>query len=182
MTNRTAASRYARALIDVALQERADLDRIHQELTAFADLFQRHAQLEKVLLNPGVPIQRKRAAVVELTTRAKTSTIVSKLLALLAERDRLILLPDLIASYAERLLDYRKVVRAEVTTAAPLAPDKSQAIERRLAKLTGRTVSLQTRVDPAILGGLVAKVGSTVYDASVTGQLQKMGSKLKLEG
>ena len=67
MTRRTAATRYARALFDVALKERADLDRIDQELSQFSDLIGQHPTLGKVLLNPAVPVPRKRAAVVEIT-------------------------------------------------------------------------------------------------------------------
>jgi F-type H+-transporting ATPase subunit delta len=178
MTNKAAANRYARALLDVAVHETANLDTIEQELAAFVDLFKQYPQLEKVMLNPAVPVQRKRAVVAELTARAKTSPIVAKLLTLLAERDRLVLVPDMLASYRDRLLDYRKVVRAEVTTAAPLASDRVKAIESSLAAKTGRTVILETRVDPAIIGGVVARIGSTVYDGSVTRQLQKMKERL----
>ncbi len=178
MTNKTAATRYARALLDVAVQERANLEGIEHELAAFVDLFSTHATLERVLLNPAVPVPRKRAAVAELTKAAGASATVSKLLALLAERDRLVLLPDLLASYRDRLLDYRKVVRAEVTTAAPLAADRAKAIEASLARMTGRTVMLDTKVDPSIIGGVVARIGSTVYDGSVTRQLQKMKERL----
>lgn len=178
MTSKTAAIRYARALFDVALREQADLDRIERELAGFVDLFEQHPALEKVLLNPAVPVQRKRAAVAELTTRAGTAPILAKLLALLAERDRLIVLPDLLASYRERLLAHRQIVRAEVTTAEPLAAGQADAITSRLAHVTGRTVTLSAKVDPSIIGGLVAKVGSTVYDASVTRQLQKMKDRL----
>lgn len=179
MTSKTAAIRYARALFDVAVNERADLDRIDRELAGFLGLLDSHAPLKKVLLNPAVPVPRKRDAVVELTRRAQTSSIVGKLLALLAERDRLVLLPDLLASFRERVSDHRHVVRAEVTTAAPLDPGQADAIGRRLAGVTGRTVTVQTKVDPAILGGLVAKVGSTVYDGSVTRQLEKMRQRLE---
>ena len=178
MTNKTAATRYARALLDVAVQEKANLDTIEQELAQFVDLFKQHAQLEKVLLNPAVPVPRKRAAMADLTKAAQTSPIVSKLLALLAERDRLVLLPDLLASYRDRLLDYRKVVRAEVTSAAPLASDKVKAIESSLAQMTGRTVVLETKIDPTIIGGVIARIGSTVYDGSITRQLQKMKERL----
>lgn len=178
MTNRTSATRYARALLDVALKEKQNLDAIEKELASFVDLLKQHATLEKVLLNPAVPVPRKRAAVVELTRRAKTSSIVAKLLLLLAGRDRLVLLPELLAAYRDRLLDYRQVVRADVTTAAPLGADRSQALERRLAQVTGRTVLLETRVDPSIIGGVVARVGSTVYDGSITTQLQKMKARL----
>jgi F-type H+-transporting ATPase subunit delta len=178
MTAKTAAIRYARALFDVALHEKADLDRVAADLGGFNDLLEQQDALKKVLLNPAVPVPRKRAAVVELTSRGGVVPIVGKLLALLAERDRLVILPDLVASYRERLLEYQKIVRAEVTTAAPLDARTTQDIEQRLARATGRRVRLQTRVDPAIIGGLVAKVGSTVYDASVTRQLEKMKQRL----
>ncbi len=178
MTNKTAATRYARALLDVAIKEHADLDAIERELASFVDLFAKNPTLEKVLLNPAVPVPRKRAAIAELLKAGTTVPTVAKLLVLLGDRDRLVLLPDLLASYRDRLLDYRKVVRAEVTTATPLAADRAKAIESSLASITGRTVLLDTRVDPSIIGGVVARVGSTVYDGSVTRQLQKMKERL----
>ena len=178
MTNKTAAVRYARALFDVALKEKADFEQIERDLGQFVDLFTQYPQLEKVLLNPAVPVQRKRAAVVDLLDRAKLSPIVSKLLLLLAERDRLVLLRDLLAAFNERVMDYRNVVRAEVTTAAPIDPKRTEAIRNGLAKVTGRTVNLAAKVDPAIIGGVVARIGSTVYDGSVTRQLERMKERL----
>jgi F-type H+-transporting ATPase subunit delta len=178
VTNKTAATRYARALLDVAVKERADLESIRTELAQFARLFVDHPLLSKVLLNPAVPVPRKRAAVAELTERAGTAPILSKLLLLLAERDRLVLLPDVLDSYRERLLDYQNVVRAEVTTAAPLSPERAKALEESLARTTQRTVTLATTVDPSIIGGIVARIGSTIYDGSVTRQLEKMKQRL----
>ncbi len=178
MTKTTAANRYARALLDVAVSEKADVQRAAEELDGFVDLLRANPALEKVLVNPAIPASRKRAVVVELTSRAGTQGVVAKLLALLAERDRLVLLPDLAAAYHDRLLDYRKVVRAEVTTAVALPPDRTKAIEASLAELTGRAVILSSRVDPSIIGGVVAKVGSTIYDGSVARQLEKMKEKL----
>ena len=178
MTNKTAATRYARALLDVSIKEKGDLDRIEADLAAWVELLGSHPTLEKVLFNPAVPIQRKERTVAELNARLKTSPVLAKLIALLAERDRLVLLPDLLASYRERLLDHQNVVRAEVTTATPLAAERVQAIERGLAQVTGRTVSIATTVNPSIIGGVVARVGSTVYDGSITTQLQKMRQRL----
>ena len=178
MTNKTAAIRYARALLDVAVKEKADLDVIEHELTQFADLFKDYPLLEKVLLNPAVPLPRKRAAVGDLLAQAKFTPIVSKLLALLADRDRLVLVPDLLKAYSDRLLDHRGIVRAEVTTAQALDPRRTEAINQGLASLTGRTVLLATKIDPSILGGLIARIGSTVYDGSVTRQLEKMKERL----
>jgi F-type H+-transporting ATPase subunit delta len=178
VTNKTAATRYARALLDVAVKEQADLEQVQDELSQFADLFTRYPLLQKVLLNPAVPVPRKRAAVADLLAQAKFTPIVSKLLALLADRDRLVLVPDLLATYRDRLLDHRGVVRAEVTTAVALDAPRAEAIQKGLAALTGRTVLLATKIDPAILGGLIARIGSTVYDGSVTRQLEKMKDRL----
>jgi len=178
VTNKTAAIRYARALLDVAVKEQADLELIENELSQFADLFKQYPLLEKVLLNPAVPVPRKRAAVADLLAQAKFTPIVTKLLTLLADRDRLVLIPDLLASYRDRLLEHRGVVRAEVTTASPLDPGRADAIRQGLAALTGRTVQLATKIDPAIVGGLIARIGSTVYDGSVTRQLEKMKDRL----
>jgi F-type H+-transporting ATPase subunit delta len=178
MTNRTAATRYARALLDVLVAEHGDLEKVEHDLDGFIALFTAHPTLAKVLTNPAVPVARKQAAVVELTTRQGTSSVLAKLLALLAERDRLALLADILASYRERMLDHQKVVRAQVTTATPLPAARAEALERRLATLTGRTVTLATTVDPSIIGGVIARIGSTVYDGSVTTQLAKMKRKL----
>jgi F-type H+-transporting ATPase subunit delta len=178
VTNKTASNRYARALLDVAIHEKADLEAIERDLASFAQLFSDHPALAKVLLNPAVPVPRKRAAVAELLALVKPSPIVGKLIALLADRDRLVLIPDLLMSYSDRLLDYRKVLRAEVTTATPLPGERTETIERQLAQATGSKVLLSTRTDPSIIGGVVTRIGSTVYDGSVTRQLAKMRERL----
>jgi F-type H+-transporting ATPase subunit delta len=182
VTNKTAALRYARAVLEVGIKEQADLEGLERDLAAFAGLLSDHPALAKVLLNPAVPVQRKRAAVVELTTRMQPAPIVGKLLTLLAERDRLVLLPDLLASFRDRLLEHRNVVRAELTTTTPLDSSRAAAIGQQLARVTGRTVTLQTRTDPAIIGGIVARIGSTVYDGSVATQLSKIRQRLTQQG
>ncbi len=178
MTNKTAANRYARALLDVAVHEGADLQTIESQLAEFTQFITGNGALYKVLVNPAVPAPRKRAVIEALLAKSPVVTNLAKLLTLLAERDRLVLLPDLLDSYRERLLDHLKVVRAEVTTAVALRDDQAKAIEQSLAKATGRRVTLATRVDQSIIGGVVARVGSTVYDGSVTRQLEKMKQRL----
>ena len=178
MTNKTAANRYARALLDVAVKEQLDVQAVERQLAEFVDLLATHATLEQALLNPAIPVQRKRAVVEELTRRMKPLPIVAKLLVLLAGRDRLVLLPDLLAAYRERLMDHLKIVRAEVTTAVKLPADRAKAVEQSLARITGRTVTLETRIDASIIGGVIARIGSTVYDGSVTTQLKKMKEQL----
>jgi F-type H+-transporting ATPase subunit delta len=106
------------------------------------------------------------------------SPIVVKLLALLADRDRLALLPEIVRSYENRLMEHAQVVRAEIVTAIALPPDRLAALQQGLAGATGRQVQLEHRVDPSIVGGAIARVGSTVYDGSVTTQLEKLKQQL----
>ena len=179
MTDRTAATRYARALLDVAVKEQADLSQIEAQLTGFGQLLEQHEDLAKALLNPAVPTPRKRTVVQEILSRTEVHPILGKLLLMLAERDRLTMLPDLITAYRERLLEYQKVLRAEVTTAIPLAPERARVIEQGLMQATGRDVTLTTRVDPSLIGGMVARIGSTVYDGSITNHLQRMRQRLE---
>ena len=178
VTNRTAATRYARALLDVALTERADVNAIDAQLAATAELFNQHETLRKVLLTPAVPVPRKRALMTELLDKLAVLPLVKKTLLLLVENDRLALIPDVAEAFRQRLLDMRNVVRADVTTAAALSPERLAAIQGSLAAATGRTVELTSRVDPSIVGGMVARIGSTVYDASIVNHLKRLRQRL----
>jgi F-type H+-transporting ATPase subunit delta len=178
MTSRTAAARYARALLDVASKESADLDQVGLELDDFLRLLKQNSALDRVMMNPAVPAPRKHAAMVELSRLAGLSPVVAKLLALLAVRDRLMLLDDLAAAYRDMLMDRQNVVRAEITSSVPLPVEKARAIEEKLAAVTGKRVSMVATVDKDILGGVVARVGGTVYDASIATQLRKMRERL----
>lgn len=178
MTSRAAGTRYARALFDVARKE-ADIEQVGRDLGEFAALVAGHDTLARVLSNPAIPAARKRAVVNELVTRAGSlSPLVGKLLTLLADRDRLALLPEISAAYRTRLMEHAKVVRAEIVTAVGLPADRVAALQQGLAHATGRQVQLESRVDPSIIGGAIARVGSTVYDGSVTRQLEKMKEAL----
>ena len=178
MTSRGAATRYARALFDVARQE-ADIEQVGRELNAFSALVAGHEVLAKVLGNPAVPTPQKRAVVQELLGRVgAVLPVLGKLLLMLAERDRLMLLPDIASAYQLRLMDHAKVVRAELTTAVAIPDDRVAALRSGLAGMTGRQVQLETKVDPSIIGGAVARIGSTVYDGSITTQLQKVKERL----
>ena len=178
MTSRTAATRYARAALDVATKESADLERIARELDEFIAFFKAQPALEALMLNPAVPAPRKRAAMEQITNISGFTPIVAKLIVLLADRDRLGLLKDIATVYHDLLADRQNVVRAEVTSAEPLSTERIQAIEQRLAAVTGKRVAMKTKVDQSIIGGVVARVGSTVYDASIATQLKKIRDRL----
>ena len=180
MTSGAAASRYARALFDVVLKEGTDtaVEKVQGELQQFADLFARD-QLAHILGNPGIPASKKKALAQALIDRAgQVTQPLAKLIVILAEKDRLTLLPGIARAYVERVMDHLKIVRGEVTTAIPLAPETLRVLEQGFADATGRKVMLSARIDPSIVGGVVTRLGSTVYDGSITTQLQKMKQAL----
>jgi F-type H+-transporting ATPase subunit delta len=177
MTIRSSAARYAAALFDVSRQE-GDPEAAGRELAAFVSLADGHELLRRVFANPSIPVQRKVALVEALADRTGLGGVVRKLVVLLARRDRLVLLPVLLEAYRGRLLDARNVVRAEVASAAPLPAGAAEAIGRAIGQRTGREVEMTARVDPALIGGVVTRVGSLVYDGSVKRQLEKMKDAL----
>ncbi len=177
MSLRTSATRYARALLDVAIRE-SDAAKVERDLAGFVDLVNANAELKTVLLSPRVPAAARRNLVARLVTNTGTAAPLAKLLVMLAERGRIELLPDLLEVYRERQLAYNNIVRGSVTSAAPLAPEKLKALEHSLASATGKQVQLDVAVDPSIIAGVVARIGSTVYDGSVRTQLQRMKQQL----
>ena len=171
------AVRYARALFDVALQE-SDPIKIEQELSSVVTLVTGHAELQNALESPGVPPHAKKAVVQALVERSQFSPPVGKLLVMLAERDRLTLLGDVLEAFRARLREQQRVLEAEVTTAIPLDSEQQAALQQRLGAATSRQVTLTTKVDPALIGGVVAKIGATVYDGSLATQLAKLKGRL----
>lgn len=178
MTNRTAAARYARALFDVSVKDR-DLRQVESDLVAFADLLDDHQDLSRVLLNPALPTPRKKAIVEALLARLQPlQSPVAKLLKLLAERDRLVLLPQIVQAFRDRLLRHLGIIEARVTTATPITDDRAAAIERGLSAASGGKIIMSTDVDSELLGGLVARLGTTVYDGSIASHLERIRNSL----
>jgi F-type H+-transporting ATPase subunit delta len=179
MTSRGAATRYARALFDTALAEGTDLVVVQKDLGGFARLVAQNESLQRVLTNPAIPVSRKRGVVEQLIARVGTlQPVVAKLLLMLAERDRLVILPDLAQVFDSRLMDHQKVIRARIVTAVPLPPDRVAALTDSLKRATGSNVLVETGVDASLIGGAVARIGSTVYDGSITRQLERMKEAL----
>jgi F-type H+-transporting ATPase subunit delta len=177
MSLRTSATRYAKALLDVAVNE-ADPAAIERDLATMVDAMTQHAELRRIVASPGTPQTVRINVTRTLAERAVVQPPVAKLMVMLADRGRLELLPHVLDVYRERLLAHRKIVRATVTSAAPLPPEQVARLEERLRGLTGHTVQLRTEVDPSLIGGVVTRIGSTVYDGSVRMQLQKMRQQL----
>jgi len=178
MSLRTSANRYAKALFDVALEEKADLDRIDRDLSEITEILRDNTELMSAVDWANVPDAARQAVMENVLDKMGVAAPVKKLLVLLTGQRKLVYLQDLAEAYRERLLAHQNVVRAEVTSAAPLSPEQTKALGESLSKVTGKKVELSVSVDPELLGGVVAKIGSTVYDGSVRTQLARMRQEL----
>jgi F-type H+-transporting ATPase subunit delta len=181
MSTRTSAARYARALFDVAAKE-SDLTVVGQNLDAVAVAIRENRELAIALENRSIPDTIRRNILVEVGSRLGVTTPVAKLLSLLADRGRTQLLPEVAEVYAERLREHQNIVQADVTTAVSLSADALARLEAGLRAATGKQITMRVSVDPALLGGVVARVGSTVYDGSIRTQLKKMRDQLVAQG
>jgi len=175
--NAAVARRYARALYALATEaQRADA--IADELARFEQLLAAEPELREALLRPWVKATSKRAIVLEVAGRLGVSPLTRNFLALVAQRRRLDMLGEIIAAYRATLDEATGRIRARVRSAAPLGDAERATLRERLGRRLGKTVLLDTEVDPALLGGFVAEVGSRVLDVSIAGQLEALRERL----
>src|SRR5690606_12588856 len=174
---RSVARNYALALFSVA-EKNGRADEVGAELAAFADLVAGHAEVRTAMESPVVSVAQKRAVVDALLERTGAGTETRRMFDLLAENDRLGLVDEVTAAYQARALEASGVVKAELVTAVAIGDDQQRALADALGRATGRRVDRSGRVDPEIIGGAVARVGSVVYDGSVTRQLERMRQRL----
>lgn len=171
------ASRFARALADILTSPEAADDAV-AKLRAFEELQGSSAELKNILISPAVPARKKRAAAARFAELLGFSTILKNFLYVLIDHRRTAMLGEILASLEAQLDERRGIVRAGVRSARPLDDGQRREIEAALGRATGKQVFGQYAVDEALIGGLVARVGSKVYDGSVRGQLQAMRVRL----
>jgi F-type H+-transporting ATPase subunit delta len=167
------ARRYARALLDVANQK-GEAEALRAELAQMVAVIGAHADLKALLGNPAVSAERKRKLVAAVAGQAKASELLTRLLVLMGERDRLDLLPLVAAAYAKMWNAHRGVVAAEAVSAVPLDETQTRAVAQALGAATGREVDLQSRVDPRLLGGMLVHMEGRTYDGSVRARLSAL--------
>lgn len=177
MSNRLVARRYAKALADIAADQ-AELLRLQRELAAVTELVRSNPDLQRLAFYPLLAPAQKARALDAVLERAGVSAILRRFFTVAAEAARLALIYEFAAAFDE-LVDQRLgVVEAKVQTAQPLSGAQAEALKGALARRTGKTVKLSWRQVPSILGGVKAQVGSTVYDASLQGQLRLLKIRL----
>ena len=171
-----AASRYAKALLDVLYPAKAEVGR--EQLLTFSSLLSQEAEARVLLENPTVSVERRKELLARICDALALESPIRNFLSLLVDRNRLELLDEIVQTY-ETLLDEKfGVVRARVTSARDLDTKQRDEVVSRLQALTGKKVRMEVFVDPSLIGGLVAQVGSTIYDGSIRQRLQSFRDNL----
>jgi F-type H+-transporting ATPase subunit delta len=175
-SERGAARRYARALLDVAVQQ-GDPEALRREMREATALLAAQADLRSALLHPVLPGAAKEK-IVAAVWGGRSSKLMARLMALLAERGRLGLLGAIEDSYGALWNAHRGAVAAEAVSATPLDEAQTRALAQTLRQATGKEVELQATTDAALLGGLVVKMAGRTYDGSVRGRLRSLRDRL----
>jgi F-type H+-transporting ATPase subunit delta len=177
MSVTTIANRYARALADVITEKRETAE-VAGELGAFANLVAGHQQLRDVFASPVIPTDRKGAVLNDLLAQLKLRQTSQNFLQLLLVNNRLHQLGDMTQALDKELDQRGNVVTAEVTTAREISNDEQKLLLDQLKTATGKDVRLQFKVDTDIIGGVVTRIGSKIYDGSIKNQLAQMKQRL----
>lgn len=167
-------SRYARALADVVVERKLDAATAMAQLDELANALEQTPQLRNVWENPSVPAEQKRKVLDAMVRTLGTDKAIRNLVAVLIDNRRIVALPEIARQFRTELFARLGIAEAEVTTTRELGPDEKKMLEAQMAKLTGKKVEARYATDQKILGGAVIRIGSTIYDGSVQGQLQRL--------
>jgi F-type H+-transporting ATPase subunit delta len=177
------AHRYASALVDIVLTPGSTLkpeDAVAQ-LRAAAQMVAQSTELRTALLTPAIPTSRKRAVMGKLLEEIAASPYIRNFIWVVIDHRRIVMLDDIREAFEVALDERMGFARAEVTSAAALDEQRSARLESELSRLTGKRMRLRFAVDPELLGGATARIGSTLYDGSLRGQLEQLRRELTEE-
>lgn len=177
MSSQTVARRYGSALADVII-ERGEQQEVQAELAAWEKMMFENSGLLEAFSNPTVAYEQKGRVLNELIARTKVRATTANFLRTLLKNQRLAELPQVNANLAQVLDQRAGVVSAEITSARPVAAETKKLLAEKLGVMTGKTARLTFHTDESLLGGIITRIGSTIYDGSVLNQLQRLREDL----
>ncbi|HBY62294.1 MAG TPA: ATP synthase F1 subunit delta [Solibacterales bacterium] len=177
------ASRYARALVDIVLDPKNGVDphAAAGQLIEFEETLRESHDLRTALESPAVAGSKKRGVVGRIAGQLGMPPLLKNFLYVVIDRRRIAQIGNIRQSYQTILDERMGVVRAEVTTAAPLDEGQQAEAAAQLSRVAGKQVRCEFTVDPTLVGGMTARIGSTIYDGSVRGQLASLRHRLVAE-
>jgi F-type H+-transporting ATPase subunit delta len=173
------AARYARALADVVMDAKLNTAEVEQQLEDFATTFAGSKDLRELLLNPSISAQKRVAILDKINGRVGCGPKVRNFLAVLISHERLGALAEILEEYQEEMNRRLSISDAEVVTARPLEDQERAELEGQVSVLAGHNkVNATFREDKSLIGGAIVRIGSTIYDGSVRGRLERLKERL----
>jgi len=174
--------RYARALADTVFDRKIDAPKAAAQLRSLVTLLEESQPLREVWENPAVSAEQKLAVLDAIAKRMAAEPVVRNFMAVVIDHRRVPQLEEIAGQFEAELNQRLGMADAEITTARDLDAGERREIEGKIAAVTGKTVKASYSTDGAVLGGAIIRVGSTIYDGSVRGQLQKLKQQLISNG
>jgi F-type H+-transporting ATPase subunit delta len=171
-------NRYARAMAEVVLERRLDANQAVQQVRGIADLVNASDELRHIWDNPAIPGEQKRNLLDAIGGRLGISREVRNFIAILIDHQRLLQLPEIARALEHEIDEQLGLAEADITSARELTENEKSDLERQISTMTGKRVRAKYATDRALIGGVVVKLGSTIYDGSVRGQLHKVKEQL----
>jgi F-type H+-transporting ATPase subunit delta len=172
------AARYARALAGAVLDAKLDATEVQRQLDDFAGTFAGSKDLRELLLNPSIPVRKRVSILDTVNSRVGCGPLVRNFLAVLISHERLAALSEILQAYRLEMNRRLSISDAEVVTARPLGDEERAKLEAQVTELAGTRVSATFREDKSVIGGAIVRIGSTIYDGSVRGRLDRLRERL----
>lgn len=178
MSVQTVARRYASALADVVLKNN-EAQIVQQELNGWAEMLKSNETLAGVLKNPTIPYKQKNGLLEALISKTKINSTTANFLRVLLKNQRISELGEIVKRF-DLELDVRSgFIAADVKTARPVSQEEQAAMQTKLTQMTGKKIKLSFDTDESMIGGVVTRIGSTVFDGSIRNQLNQLKEQLK---
>jgi F-type H+-transporting ATPase subunit delta len=171
-------ARYASALADVVFEQHLDPKAVQSQLNDFAAAWHESEGLREVFLDPSFPAARKVMIVDKMNERLRMSPQVRNFLAVLINHDRMEAFEEILGEFHHEMNVRLNIAEVVVTSARKLDEGERKSLEDKAARITGSAISAKFREDPSLIGGVILKIGSTVYDDSVRGRLTRLKEAL----
>jgi F-type H+-transporting ATPase subunit delta len=177
---KSASLQYANALADVALEQGA-AEAVLKQLNDFGDTFEASAELRNFFSSPSVTREAKQAVIEKIISRMRATKILRNFLFIIADRQRMHALPEIVTAFQEVIRQRQGIAEAEISSAAELNAAQKKEFQKMLERLTGKKVEPKYSLDTALLGGAVVRIGDTIYDGSLRNRLNGLRARLAAE-
>lgn len=172
------AERYVKALFDVASQANA-VAKVEKDLAALGAALEGSAEFQGFLTNPLLTPEARGKAMLAVLDKLKADQVTRQFIGLLLQQKRMPALPAIIAEFARAAAEARGELTAQLITASAMSEREVKQVETRLSKAYGRTLRLEVKQDPSLLGGVVLRIGSQQLDSSLAGKMRRLQQSLK---